>query len=123
MTARNVQFHFKRKGTMEYKTLHEVCLLTGATRRAIQGYELQGLVKSTCRNKYGHLLYDEEAIERIKLIKLYQSAGCSLKEITKIMNSTDEVKNEIVKNKIETLKQKQETIQELIKTLTNMICQ
>lgn len=66
---------------MEEKTLKEVCELVGVTRRAIQGYEDAGLVVSTGRNKYGHLLYDESAVEKIKEIKLYQDFGFSIKEI------------------------------------------
>lgn len=106
---------------MEYKTLHEVCLLTGVTRRAIQGYEKAGLVAATSKNKYGHLLYSEDTIKTIRLIKLYQSAGCSLKEITQIMNSPKEEQKEILIIKIETLKQKKQMIQELIDQLTKMI--
>lgn len=66
---------------MEKKTLKEVCELVGVTRRAVQGYEDAGLVASTGRNKYGHLLYDESAVEKIKEIKLYQDFGFSIKEI------------------------------------------
>lgn len=66
---------------MEEKTLKEVCELVGVTRRAIQGYVDAGLVVSTGRNKYGHLLYDESAVEKIKEIKLYQDFGFSIKEI------------------------------------------
>ena len=66
---------------MEEKTLKEVCELVGVTRRAVQGYEDVGLVASTGRNKYGHLLYDESAVEKIKEIKLYQDFGFSIKEI------------------------------------------
>lgn len=66
---------------MEEKTLKEVCELVGVTRRAVQGYEDAGLVASTGRNKYGHLLYDESAVEKIKEIKLYQDFGFSIKEI------------------------------------------
>lgn len=63
------------------KTLKEVCEQVGVTRRAVQGYEEAGLVETTGRNKYGHLLYDESAIEKIKEIKMYQDFGFSIKEI------------------------------------------
>ena len=47
------------------RTLHEICDAVGVTRRAVQGYEKAGLVCATDRNKYGHLLYDEESQQRI----------------------------------------------------------
>lgn len=46
-------------------TLREICETLEVSRRAIQGYENAGLVKATGRNKYGHLLYDDKAKERI----------------------------------------------------------
>ena len=49
---------------MQQKTLREVCNMVGVTRRAIQGYEKIGFVASAGKNKYGYLLYDEEAIEK-----------------------------------------------------------
>lgn len=48
-------------------TLREICETLEVSRRAIQGYENAGLVKATGRNKYGHLLYDDKAKERIML--------------------------------------------------------
>ena len=62
-------------------TLKEVCDYTGVIRRAIQGYEKVGLVKPTEKNKYRHLLYDKNAINKILEIKQYQDFGFSIKEI------------------------------------------
>ena len=50
------------------KTLHELCDMLGVSRRAVQGYEKAGLVVPTGRNKYGHLLYDESAQQRVAQI-------------------------------------------------------
>lgn len=61
--------------------LREICELTGVTRRAVQGYEKEGLVKPSSKNKQGYLLYDQEAVVRIKEIKLFQERGFTLKEI------------------------------------------
>ena len=38
------------------KTLNEIQKETGVTRRAVQGYELAGLVSASERYMYGHLL-------------------------------------------------------------------
>ena len=52
-------------------TLREVCNKIGVSRRAIQGYEEVRLVLSSGKNKYGHLLYDDLAVEKIQFIKQY----------------------------------------------------
>ena len=73
------------------KTLHEVYEDLGVTRRAVQGYEKRGLVKPSARNKYGHLLYDEQAQKRIATIKDYQRLGFKLKDIESLIDASDEV--------------------------------
>ncbi len=50
------------------KTLSELCSTLQVSRRAIQGYEKTGLVAASGKYKYGHLLYDAEAVERIRRI-------------------------------------------------------
>ena len=63
---------------MDDLLLREICRITGVSRRAIQGYEKEGLVMSCGKNKYGYLLYSSTTIERIKEIKLYQERGFSM---------------------------------------------
>ena len=63
----------------EDKSLREIRSTLGLSRRIIQGYEKQGLIRSAGRNKYGHLLYDEETLHRIVLIRFYQGLGFELK--------------------------------------------
>ena len=69
------------------KTLRQLHESLGVTRRAMQGYEQEGLVAPTGRNKYGHLLYDEAAQERIARIRLYQQLGFRRKEIAELLDA------------------------------------
>ena len=69
------------------KTLREICNELSVTRRAVQGYEKAELVCATGRNKYGHLLYDENAQKRIATIKFYQQLGFQVKEIKEIIDA------------------------------------
>lgn len=62
-------------------TLREICETLEVSRRAIQGYENAGLVKATGRNKYGHLLYDDKAKERIAKIDLAKKVEKEFKKI------------------------------------------
>jgi len=69
------------------KTLQELHMEYGVTRRAVQGYEKAGLVTASGKNKYGHLLYDESAQKRIVRIKLYQQMGFTIKEIQLLIDA------------------------------------
>lgn len=76
---------------MEEMTLREVCDVAKVSRRAIQGYESAGLVAATGKNGRGYLLYDENAQEKIKRIKLFQEMGFSIKEIKELLNAPNYV--------------------------------
>ncbi len=73
------------------KTLHEVCVELGITRRTIQRYEKAGLVSASDRNKYGHLLYDEVAQKRIAKIRFFQELGFWVKEIKGLIDAPNVV--------------------------------
>ena len=54
-------------------TLKELCEASQVSRRAIQGYEKAHLISSTGKTEKGYLLYVEDSIEEVKLIRLYLS--------------------------------------------------
>ena len=91
---------------MQKKTLREVCNMVGVTRRAVQGYEKIGLVASSGKNKYGYLLYDEKAVEKIRTIKQYQEFGFMVKEIKELLEVSEEVYVEMMNVKMNVMKQK-----------------
>ena len=105
----------------ETKTLSEVCSVLEVSRRAVQGYENAGLVSATGKNKYGHLLYDEEAQRRIKQIRLLQQLGFRVKEIKEIIDAPDEVLRKAVERQIESLKAEIEYKEEIIRQAKNMV--
>ena len=85
-------------------TLKEVCKNLGVTRRAVQGYEKAGLVSCVGKNKYGYLLYDEAAIEKIRSIKMYQDFGFTIKEIKMLLTASDELYVRMIKERISMMK-------------------
>ena len=101
--------------------LREICREFEISRRTVQGYEKAGLVSASGRNKYGHLLYDENTIQRIAKIKFYQQLGFSLKEITEIIDAPDAVLKAKLENQVETLNKEKEEMQELIEKAEQMI--
>lgn len=102
-------------------TLKELCTKLGISRRTIQGYEKKGLVAASGKNKYGHLLYDEKAQERIREIRLYQQLGFKLREINAVMNDTSPRRGEQMKEKIFALKEEKKKIEELIEQADTLI--
>lgn len=101
--------------------LREICREFEISRRTVQGYEKAGLVSASGRNKYGHLQYDDNAIQRIAKIKFYQQLGFSLKEITEIIDAPDAVLKAKLEKQVETLNKEKEEMQELIEKAEHMI--
>ena len=95
-------------------TLREICVAAGVTRRAVQGYEKAGLVSPTGKTSRGYLLYDLNSQERIKVIRLYQQLGFSIKEIKEIIDAPSETKRQAIEMRIEKLKEEGENIENLI---------
>lgn len=104
-----------------FKKLTEVCKTTGVTRRAIQGYEKAGLVAATEKNKYGHLLYDNEAIERIKRIRLYQCLGFKVQEIKRIIDAPPDILRKELQQKVLLLETDVKVIERVISQTRRII--
>lgn len=103
------------------KTLNEIHKETGVTRRAVQGYEQAGLVSASDRNKYGHLLYDENAQKRIARIKLYQQLGFKIKEIQTLIDAPGEQVKMSLEIRISCLKEEKTNIDSLIEKAYELI--
>ncbi|MCF0128200.1 MAG: MerR family transcriptional regulator [Pseudobutyrivibrio sp.] len=102
-------------------TLRELCEKSKVSRRAIQGYEAAKLVKATGKNKYGYLVYDEAAQERVNLIKTYQRMGFSLKEICDIIDKDDSFRLSALKVRLEKLLRESSELDETIIVVKTMI--
>jgi len=103
------------------KTLNEIDKELGVKRRAIQGYEQAGLVSRCDRNKYGHLLYDEAAQERIVRIRFYQDLGFTIKEITELIDAPGPQLRMALEKRIACLKEEQRNKDSLIKKAYELI--
>ena len=108
---------------MSEKTLREVCNAVGVSRRAVQGYERAGLVSATCRNERGYLLYDEEALEKIKKIKLFQEMGFTIREICELDQAPNHVLKVALEVRVEKLRMEHGRVNEMIGVAMEMIRQ
>lgn len=106
---------------MKDMTLREVCESTGASRRAIQGYESAGLVTPTGKNDRGHLIYSELMQDRIRKIKLYQDLGFSIKEIVEIIEAPPHILKPALESRLEGLQSEATNMQTKIKIIKELI--
>lgn len=103
------------------KTLQELCRELKVTRRVIQGYEKAGLVSATTRNKYGHLLYDEKAQQRVQQIRLYQRLGFSIREIKELIDAPIPIVRDALEKQLEYLREERENMDVLIGKVNELI--
>lgn len=101
--------------------LHQVCAELNISRRTIQGYEKEGLVSPSGKNKYGHLLYGEAERERIRLIRFYQQVGFPLKEIKALMEAPVPIRKAALERKEGELESECLRLQELIRQVKEYI--
>lgn len=97
------------------KTLNEVVELVGMTRRMIQEYEKAGLARTpTTTNKYGHLLYDETAIERLWQIRFYRELEYNKEQIKEVFTDPGYNKHDAIADQIIKLEEKKKKLESMI---------
>lgn len=79
----------------KYKTIKEVCALTGLTRKHLYYLHHQNIVRATAYANYsveghnGYKLYDDAAVEKLQQIALCYELGLSLDEIRDLVMRPD----------------------------------
>ena len=90
------------------KTVNEVSKLTGISVRTLHHYDEIGLLKPTSITDAGYRLYDDIALERLQHILLFRELQFPLKDIKKILDSSDFDRNKALEQQIELLTMKKE---------------
>lgn len=96
------------------RTVNEVSKLTGVSIRTLQYYDKIGLLKPTDYTKSGYRLYDDTALERLQQILLFRELEFPLKEIKRIITSSDFDRNRALEQQITLLTMKKEHLENLI---------
>lgn len=102
------------------KRLREVCNIVGVDRHVLQRIgtakgQKEPLLPPTLIDKTsGYWYYDDAAIEKLWLIKLFRELGCTFRQIQEILNSPDFDQREWFGKQIELLEKKKEHIDKLI---------
>ena len=75
----------------QYKSVKEVCALTGLTRKHLYYFHHENVVQAVAYANYsvegydGYKLYDDTAVEKLQQIALYYQLGLKRNEIRDIM--------------------------------------
>lgn len=96
------------------RTVNEVSKLTGISVRTLHYYDQIGLLKPSQVTEAGYRLYDDAALEKLQQIMLYRELEFPLKDIKKIMESSDFDRNQALQQQIEMLTLKKEHLESLI---------
>lgn len=76
---------------MELKTIRQVSLDYGISRRMLCYYEEIGLIKSSRKDDYAYRVYDEIAIQRLQQIIILRKLQIPVKQIKDILNNQNAV--------------------------------
>jgi len=102
------------------KKLSEVCKIVGITRRTLQEYDRINLVKPSAKTEAGYWLYDDAAIEKLILIRLYLEAGYKRTDIKRILESPMKDVTSTFDAMIEMLEERRRRIDGMIGTVRTM---
>lgn len=72
---------------MEFKTIRQVSLNYGVSRRMLSYYEKIGLIKSCRNDDYAYRVYDVNAIQRLQQIIILRKLQIPVKQIKEILNN------------------------------------
>ena len=95
-------------------TVNEVSKLTGVSIRTLQYYDKIELLRPAGYTESGYRLYDDAALEKLQQILLYKELEFPLKEIKRIMDSSDFDRNRALEQQITLLTMKKEHLENLI---------
>ncbi|MFT9497249.1 MerR family transcriptional regulator [Anaerosolibacter sp.] len=76
---------------MELKTIRQISVDYGVSRRMLCYYEEIGLIKSSRKDDYAYRVYDENAIQRLQQIIILRKLQIPVKQIKDILNNQNAV--------------------------------
>ena len=85
------------------KTVKEVSELSGVSVRTLHYYDEIGLLKPTQVSESRYRLYDEAALERLRLILMFRELEFPLRDIAAILDAPDGERNRILEQQIDLL--------------------
>lgn len=88
------------------KTVKQISELTGVSVRTLHHYDAIGLLKPTAVTEAGYRLYDDGALNRLRLILVFRELGFPLKDIPAILNAGEEERSAVLRRQMMLLEEK-----------------
>ncbi|KHL96297.1 MerR family transcriptional regulator [Paenibacillus sp. IHB B 3415] len=109
--------------------IQELADRMGLTIHTIRFYEKEGLLdeRHVRRESNNYRNYSEEAVQRLKLVKKFQSIGCSLAELKEALQDHDSNANtnqqiiDWIRSKKKEIERKKEEYDQMLNTLNWML--
>ncbi len=109
--------------------IQELADRMGLTIHTIRYYEKEGLLddRHVRRESNNYRNYSEEAVERLKLVKKFQSIGCSLAELKGVLQDLDNNAHtnqkiiDWIRGKKKEIESKKEEYDQMLDTLNKML--
>lgn len=95
-------------------TVCEASRISGVSIRTLHYYDKLGLLPAAKVTEAGYRLYDQAALERLQIILLFRELEFPLKEIGRILDSTDFDRNRALEQQIQLLELKKERLEKII---------
>ena len=103
------------------KTVREVSLLSGVSRRTLQYYDEIGLLPPCSLTEAGYRLYDDENLLRLWQILFYKELGFSLEDIKIALDSSRESENNLLRKQKQVLLEKQAQLAQMTKSIDSIL--
>jgi len=102
------------------KTVNEVSRLTGVSVRTLHYYDQIGLLHPAQVTESGYRLYGDKELERLQMILFYRELKFPLKDVKRILDSSDFDRNRALEQQIRLLEMQRDHIETLITFATGI---
>lgn len=99
---------------MPIYSLHELCRMSGVTRKALRIYDEMGLVSPMERGEGEYRYYDETAVTRLYEVLAFKEMGFALREIQRLLDDPTFDRRSVIENQIEELERQKAKYEALI---------
>lgn len=110
-----------------YKTVSQVCALTGLTRKHLYYFHHEKVVQAAAYANYsvegndGYKLYDDQAVEKLRQIALYYQLGLKRNEIRDLMLAPDYDSRRTLAHLLDREKSRERKLQRRIAALSYLL--
>jgi DNA-binding transcriptional MerR regulator len=103
------------------KSVNEVCKLSGVSRRTLQYYDQIGLLPPSAVKKSGYRQYNDKSLRRLWNILFYKELDISLNDIRLLLDNSEEMEKEFLRQHKQILLTKKNRLQKMILSVNRIL--